>query len=591
MSFPEHEIYWLYRHHTEYFAEPSRIISAFSPGQVKTGLREVEAAAEAGCTAVGFLLYEAAGAFDPAMQTHPAPESIPLMWFAVYDTPPAAVNVEDSKDIPCCHDWRPVLSQAEYELRFNLAREYIGQGDIYQVNLTFPFRAEMSTDDFRELFFRVAEYQVSDYRCYIRTPFLHIASLSPELFFSRDGARVTCRPMKGTAPRGRWLAEDTRMAEFLRASEKERAENLMIVDLVRNDLGRVAATGTVEVPELFSVERYQTLWQMTSTVTADIGDTPTWKLLNALFPCGSVTGAPKIRAMEIIRELEQGPRGVYCGALGRIGPGRQAVFSVPIRTLTLNPISGEATYHVGSGVTWDAVADGEYQECSLKIRVLTVSPKKFSLLETMRWNGRYFPFLAMHLRRLRASAVYFGFPEVEEDSLCRRLEKALEGHPPARVRLVYTPEGTVSWEVQEWVPWPSRVMLALAKAPVEESEDRYLFHKTTCRDTYRKALEHVPEGTHDAVLWNSRGHITETTRANIAVRFGTRWYPPPVEDGLLPGIMRERLLTSGFLHERSITVEELYQADELMVFNSVRGCGRAVMLEYSGESCCPPRAV
>ena len=579
MSCQDSEIYWLFQDRMERFTCPRHVISAFSVAEVIPAIQEVESEAESGRVAIGFMLYEAAPAFDSAMRTFPAPAGLPLLWFAVFD----ALNVQVDQlppppPFPEETEWTSALSREDYERRFNRARDYIGQGDIYQVNLTFPFHASLSPEAFRDLFFAAAARQVSDYRCYMRTPSLHVASLSPELFFERDGHRVTCRPMKGTVRRGRWPEEDLRVAEQLRRSAKEQAENLMIVDLLRNDLGRVARTGTVDVPSLFTVERYQTLWQMTSTVTADVGDVPLWRLLQALFPCGSVTGAPKIRSMEIIRELEVGPRGVYCGAIGRVGPGCRALFSVPIRTLTLDPASGRAAYHVGSGVTWDAAPGGEFEECQLKTRVLCTPSEAFELVETMRWNGRYFPLLAGHLRRMAASAAYFDFTPPAWDEIIKALEVVLAGMGPARVRLVLAAAGCYRWEIAELPRWPEPVTLALASTPINEN-DLFLFHKTTRRKTYHRAWERISPGTDDVVLWNSQGRITETTVANIAVRRGKQWFTPPLEDGLLPGVMRQRLLEIGFLSEGSVTREAFRVADEIMVFNSVRGIGRAVLRE------------
>lgn len=584
MSSPDYEICWLFRDRTEYYRDPVSLITASVPEEVFPALQMVESAAEAGHVVIGFVLYEAATAFDPALRTHPASPGLPLLWFAVFDSRTAAPGIPPASGTAPFHaTWIPAFSRQMYEERFVRAREYIGQGDIYQVNLTFPLHASMTPDAFRTLFFAAAGQQVSDYRCYLRTPFLHIACLSPERFFSWDNGRVICRPMKGTAPRGRWPEEDCRQADQLLRSTKEQAENLMIVDLIRNDLGRVARTGTVDVPHLFTVERYQTLWQMTSTVTAETGETPLWKLFQALFPCGSVTGAPKIRAMEIIRELEIGPRGVYCGAIGRVGPGRRALFSVPIRTLTLDPGAGTAAYFTGSGVTWDAAPRGEYDECLLKTRVLFFPSEPFDLLETMRWNGRYFPLLSGHLQRLRGSAMYFGFSLPDLDAIREQLEAALRGHGPSRVRLICSAEGFVRWDIAELPRWPEPVALVPALHPVDERDPR-LFHKTTRREVYRRALEQAPPGADDVLLWNTRGLVTETTSANVAVRWKRQWYTPPLEDGLLPGVMRRRLLETGFLREQHISVEALQTADEMLVFNSVRGLGRSVIRDLGGPA-------
>ncbi|HUH13355.1 MAG TPA: bifunctional anthranilate synthase component I family protein/class IV aminotransferase, partial [Longimicrobiales bacterium] len=403
-------------------------------------------------------------------------------------------------------------------------------------------------------------------------------SASPELFFrTRDGV-IEARPMKGTRARGRWPAEDRALADALLASEKERAENLMIVDLLRSDLGRVARTGSVEVPRLLEVERYRTVHQMTSTIRARLrpGTTLT-ELFTALFPCGSVTGAPKISTMELIAALEESPREVYCGAIGLAGPEGEATFSVPIRTAWIDHGRGAAEYGVGSAITWDSGADAEHAELLAKAAVLEERWPRFALLETMRMEEGRVRRLERHLARLAASADYFGFP-FPAAGVHGALEALGRRHPtaPRRVRLTLGRDGEFDLEdealarVGTSAPGPpgppaSLPEVALAQRPVH-SRDRFLYHKTTHRAPYEAARA----GRFDAVLWNERAEATEMTLGNLVVELAGRRVTPPLDAGLLPGCFRAELLERGEAEEAVVTLEALRAAPRLWRINSVR---------------------
>ncbi|HEX2781833.1 MAG TPA: chorismate-binding protein, partial [Gemmatimonadaceae bacterium] len=380
-------------------------------------------------------------------------------------------------------------------------------------------------------------------------------------------------PMKGTARRGRWLAEDDAAAQALAESEKERAENVMIVDLLRNDLGRIARTGTVRVRDLFRVERHPTVLQMTSVVEAELAPrTSLADIFAALFPCGSVTGAPKIAAMEMIARLEDAPRGAYCGALGYVAPGGDATFSVAIRTAWLDRASGVTEYGVGGGITWDSTTAAEYDEVRAKSAVLTAAPAEpFELIETMRLDAGGYARRERHLSRVLESAKYFGFAADRAG-----IERALDAHAaqvserPRRVRLLVARDGAVRVEdraLDERSLAP-RVM-ALAASPVS-SDDPFLFHKTTRREAYERHRAEHPDAF-DVLLWNEAGELTEFTIGNVVLRLdGTDWTPSR-ECGLLAGCCRAELLERGEIAERRLTRSDLARAEKVWLINSLRG--------------------
>ncbi|GMV99036.1 MAG: aminodeoxychorismate synthase, component I [Candidatus Hydrogenedentota bacterium] len=554
------------------YHSPVSIFRADSTGDVLPLLTEVGLAVEGGLHAVGFISYEASPAFDSALMCHP-PIGFPLAWFALFEGP-----AKDSRD-DCEYSvgsWQTLVDRESYNESISALRNRIAAGDTYQVNHTFPLEASFKGDPL-PWFKTVAQAQESNHAAFIDTGRFQIASFSPELFFRLENGILTTRPMKGTRPRGRWPEEDERMARDLAESEKDRAENVMIVDLLRSDMGRISESGSVEVKSLFDVERYPTVWQMTSTIqsrtTASVPE-----IFRALFPSGSVTGAPKVETMKIIREHEMYPRGVYCGAIGRWLPGGFAEFSVAIRTAVIDSEKGIARYSVGSGITWDSSADAEYDECLQKAKALTQPPMRASLLETLAFNGR-FSYLDEHLDRMARSANYFGFT-FDPQRIQTTLENARIGANPARVRLILSPEGAPSLEWETLTPLPAILRVALAPVPVD-SRDRMLFHKTTDRDLYTTA-RNARADYDDAILWNERGEVTESTMANIVVQIDGKKYTPAVECGLLPGIFRAMILKAGVVSERAIHVDELRRAQGIWLVNSVRGWMTAT-LETPGQ--------
>ncbi|MCH7910073.1 MAG: aminodeoxychorismate synthase component I, partial [Candidatus Hydrogenedentes bacterium] len=523
------------------------------------------AAVASGHHAAGFLAYEAAPAFDPAMVTHP-PGTFPVLWFGIYERVSVLDDsVSSSGGAYTLGDWSAAVSKHEYVSALAEIRERIAAGETYQVNYTYPIRASFHGDSVA-WFQDMAAAQQADFTAYLDLGRHKILSASPELFFRLDGNELRCRPMKGTCARGLWYEDDCDRATALRVSEKERAENLMIVDLLRNDMGRVSTPGSIRVEELFNLERYPTVWQMTSSIVSHT-DASLPEIFAALFPSGSVTGAPKIQTMGIIRTLENGPRNVYCGTIGWWDPCRQAEFNVAIRTATVDTQTHEACYPVGGGITWDSVAENEYAESRLKMAVLSYRTEPFELLETLLWDGEYF-LLDRHLRRLRESAIYFGF-SIDADAIARALrEKARQfGTAATRVRLLVSRKGFVQIESEVVTPWSPR-RIGLADRPVD-SGDPFLYHKTTRRSLYESHRASRPE-LDDVILWNRNGELTESTLANLVVELDGRLLTPPVSCGLLPGVMRGLLLDEGEIEEGIVTKADLARAGSVRLVNSVR---------------------
>jgi para-aminobenzoate synthetase/4-amino-4-deoxychorismate lyase len=547
------------------------VVQALSLAQVTPALEWAEeAVSQDGLYAAGFIAYEAAPAFDDTLVVL-GDNEFPLLWFGLYEDVeeielPGSAAVADFDRMV----WQPSVEKLEFGRALARIKCLIRSGDTYQVNYTYRLKAECA-GDLWSFFLRLVAAQDAPYGAFVDTDDWVVCSASPELFFHLEGTHIECRPMKGTATRGRTEAGDLARAQALQTSPKEQAENLMIVDMVRNDLGRVAQTGSVQVARLFEVERYPTLWQMTSTVEArtQVGLA---EIFQALFPPASVTGAPKVRTMQIIAGLEPLPRRLYTGTVGFFAPGRRAQFNVAIRTLLANRRTGWAEYGVGSGITWDSEPEAEWQECQAKAGILSAPVLAFSLLETLRWTPEegYF-LLELHLERLRESARYFGF-NIELPALRQELQRLTSklGRAPQIIRLLATKEGRVSLEpaaLAEANAKPQRV--ALARSPVDSS-DPFLYHKTTNRRVYEAARTACP-GFDDVLLYNGKGEITESTIANVALEINGKLCTPPVSCGLLAGTLRARLLQQDQLTERPILVEEALRNRCVFLMNSVRG--------------------
>lgn len=561
-----------------HFARPVSVVVADRLPDVLPALRQVQQCVDTeGLYAAGFIAYEASPAFDSALVAKP-PDGFPLVWFGLYrdyrlTQLPAVASA--SPTLP----WQSSISQGTYADAIARIKRYISAGDTYQVNFSYRLQAPFSGDPWR-LFLCMSAAQQGGFPAYVNTDRWTIASASPELFFRLAGTAIESRPMKGTAARGLWSAQDRASRDAMLASEKERAENLMIVDMVRNDLGRIAAIGTVTVPSLFDAERYPTVWQMTSTVRAST-KARLVEILTAMFPGASVTGAPKARTTAIIAELEQEPRHIYTGAIGYFAPGRRAQFNVAIRTLLLDRHAGTAEYGVGGGITWDSTPQGEYEECRTKARVLvSKAPPPFSLLESMLWRPqRGYALKREHLGRLMESAEYFG-TRLDKDKVRDALCACADALPPQhhKVRLLVSQAGDVTVEAQVLETRrersPRRVWFA--QDPVDSSNP-FLYHKTTRRGVYARALASRP-GYDEVILFNERGEITEFTSANLAAEIEGELATPPVRCGLLPGTYRARMLACGRLRERVLYRDDVIGSDGVYSMNSVRGLRRVELV-------------
>jgi para-aminobenzoate synthetase / 4-amino-4-deoxychorismate lyase len=478
-------------------------------------------------------------------------------------------------------------------------RDYIEAGDTYQVNYTYRIRFD-AFGPVCALYARLRARQPVPYGALVGLPDGRaVLSLSPELFVRHDAGRLLARPMKGTAPAAADDLVNAVRAQHLAADPKNRAENVMIVDLLRNDLGRIARTGSVGVPALFEVKRYSSVLQMTSTVQAQLAPgTSLQAIFAALYPCGSITGAPKRRTMEIIRELEPAARGVYTGAIGWIDPPPGGGFgtlhgarfgdfclSVPIRTLTLQPEQNGVRHGelgVGAGIVHDSDAGAEYAECRLKAEFLTGLTNDFEIFETIhatRADGcRH---LERHLARLGASAAYFGhrFDAALARAAAQEACAALPDDGPHRVRLALRTDGDIVVQTGALAPLNEPVTLLLADEATH-AHDVFLRHKTSIRSRYDAAWRAAEsEGAFDTLFFNERGELTEGGRSNVFVRIAGRWYTPPLSAGVLPGVMRGVLLDDPAWDaiECPLTRESLAHAQEIVVCNALRGVLRAVL--------------
>lgn len=553
------------------FDGPREILEARTPEEVLPVLGEVERRVdEGGLFAAGYVAYEAAAGFDPALETREQ-SRWPLVAFGLYDEPAVRRDVgraEASSEWP--EEWVIDVDESDYRRNIRRIRKQIALGNTYQVNYTIRARAARIPDPF-DLFRRMGAD--APYAAYVESEHYAIASASPELFFRQDGEQLVSRPMKGTARRGLTLEDDRAIRDRLEASAKDRAENIMIADMIRNDIGRIARTGSVAARDLFSVERYPTVWQMTSTVAAE-SDAGVAEIFRALFPCASVTGAPKVSSMALIARLETSERHVYTGAIGYLAPRRQAQFSVAIRTAFVDRERREAVYGIGGGIVWNSKAGDEYEECLSKARILRRRPsrKQFELLETLRWTPEegYF-LLEKHLDRLRRSAEYFDFPFDEtrvRQALDEQVSRRVEGRQ--RVRLLLADDGEVRTSAAA-APAASNEtsVVRLAPWPIDAA-DPFLYHKTSWRDVYQRALGEVAD-CDDVLLWNADGYVTESTVANVLFRDDGRLCTPPAIHGLLAGTYRQWLLDQGLIVERPLHLSNLVDGVEVVLINSVRG--------------------
>ncbi|MGP5035436.1 aminodeoxychorismate synthase component I [Brachybacterium alimentarium] len=586
------------------FSDVEREIVAHRPVEVLPALAEVRRAVDAGWWAYGMVTYEAAAGLDPVAAVQEPLPDLPLLWFGLSRAPDEDPSFPTDLGSYRVGSWTMPWTRERHAQKVARVQEAIAEGETYQVNLTTRLDGRIEGDllaCYRDLI----GAQHSAFGAHLDLGRWAVLSASPEQFLDRRGEELSSVPMKGTALRGATPAEDAQRRAALLRSEKERAENVMIVDLIRNDLARIARPGTVDVPHLLRADAYPTVWQLTSTVTADQRPGVTLEeRFGAMFPCGSITGAPKLSTMALIAELETAPRGVYCGTIGWLAPSRTAAdgtelpaeerFSVAIRTILVDRQDCSATYGVGGGITWASTAAGEWDELAAKTRVLDglrgvggvhlpPDPEDFGLLETLAVERGAPRHLEEHLDRLQASAEELA---ITLDRACAR-QTVLAQIPDlvgedgtAILRLRLALDGTLTLTTRALdAPQPGPVRLVLDTVPIDPSSPA-VRHKTTDREHLTAALARARDregAADDVVLVGPTGLVTETSIATLMVRLDGRWCTPPLEDGCLPGIGRRLALERGEAALRSITAAELAAADEIAVVSSVRGWRPAVL--------------
>lgn len=555
--------------------DPLAVSNIADVPEVRGLLNGIEQQQQNGNYVIAYLCYEAGAAFG--LPTHEPWGRVPLGWMAAY-APESVLELDPG----CLRPASRAPDMASVQVRLDVTKDHytgaiaaikelIASGDTYQVNYTCRAGYRYG-GDVLDYFLAMVRSHPVPYAAYINLGESQILSMSPELFLRRRGQTLLSKPMKGTRPRGRTTAEDEEFVEDLTSALKDRAENLMIVDMVRNDLGRIAMIGSVEVPRLFTAEKYRTVWQMTTDVTGTVADDARLSdTFAATFPGASITGAPKHRTMEIIKELEPQQRGVYCGALGLFEPSGDFTLNLPIRTL----VHTDGDYHlgIGAGIVWDSDPDAEYEETLLKSHfALRVLPE-LSLWETLLLDaeGRY-ALLEEHLARMAGSAEYFGIG-FSAAGARGSLEQFAQGADGACVvRMELSQDGEISLASREVPAAPERPVRVLVSSEQASADDRLLYHKTSLRELYTRTREAATaQGYFEVIFTNTDGHVTEGTITNLFIRCGEQWMTPPVADGLLPGTWRGQYIGQVGAIEKSLRVGELLEADQVVVGNSVRG--------------------
>ena len=533
--------------------------------EVKPLLDELEAYQNEGYYAVGYVSYEAAPAFETKFQVIDGPlMSEYLLYFTVHET-------VQTEPIPLTYDpitlpksWQELTTAEEYKAAIEHIHHHIRQGDTYQVNYTVQLQQNLTADPFA-IYNRLVVEQNAHYNAFIQHDDVSIISISPELFFKKDGDRLTTRPMKGTTNRGLTSESDLKQAQWLAQDQKNRSENMMIVDLLRNDMNRISKIGSEDVKSLCQVEQYSTVWQMTSTIeTQLLPNSSLSDVFQALFPCGSITGAPKIATMEIIKKVEKQPRGVYCGAIGILVPQGPSIFNVAIRTLQME--GTKAIYGVGGGITWDSNWEAEYEETKQKAAVLYRQNPKFDLISTGRIHQGKLLFLEEHIKRLQESSRYFDYPFNAEKAhnqataLCQSLDLDTD----YRLKMSLKKDGELKFEHSQLTNLSDDFCQARLVEQRHPLDSPYTFFKTSYRP-------HLSIELHEQIYYNHEGQLLETSIGNIVLKIEDQLYTPPVHLGLLNGIYRQSLIAENKLKEKVLTVKDLKQAQAIYGCNAVRG--------------------
>lgn len=553
------------------FCQPVKIIQTHHLHEIIDCFKALQQALQQGYYIAGYLAYEAAPALTPYLVTHHK-GAMPLLWFGVFNKIEETIPTEPLLNHELLN-WQIDTSLQVYQQAIQTIRDEIGQGNVYQVNYTVRLDTEISPDSCYALYQTIRQAQQSKYSAYLNMGRFQLLSASPELFFHWQNGTITTKPMKGTIGRGKTEAEDNINRRLLKHSTKDQAENLMIVDLLRNDLSKIADLNSIKVPKLFTVETYPTVLQMTSTITAKTKPEITLlDIFKALFPCGSITGAPKASAMNIIKELETSPREAYCGAIGFVTPDQQAIFNVPIRTIQVDTQQQTATYGVGGGITWGSSDKNEYQEILTKAKVLTHTEKTFQLLESLLLiNGQYL-LLAQHIKRLKSSARYFNF-NFSYQNIKKALQQLAINYTLGtyKVRLLLNQQGKTSIEADA-INLTAEPLFASWSATKMDSNNTLLYHKTTHRT-------HYPQITIDCenLLTNERHEVTEFVNGNLVILLNGQWLTPAIQSGLLAGTMRQWLLSNNYIQERTVSKQDVQQASDIYFINSVRGIRKVIL--------------
>lgn len=547
------------------FTKPIKELKTRDIDQVETLLKEVETYQEAGFYAVGYVSYEAAPAFEKKFAVHPAPlMGEYLLYFTIHEEVETLPFPEDYEAVDLPANWKEEVEAPAYQQAIKTIHHHIRQGDTYQVNYTVQLSQELEADPLA-IYNRLVVEQKAHYNAFIQHDDVSILSISPELFFKQDDQLLTTRPMKGTTRRGLTNQADLQEAAWLEADPKNRAENMMIVDLLRNDMNRISEIGSEQVTHLCQVEQYSTVWQMTSTIESRLRpEVDLVQTFQALFPCGSITGAPKISTMEIIQKTEKAPRGVYCGTIGILLPKGKRIFNVAIRTLQMQ--GSKAIYGVGGGITWDSKWEGEYQETKQKSAVLYRQEPRFDLLTTGRIQQGELTFIEQHLNRLKEASRYFGFP-YEEQKLLKDLQEELAHVDPNldyRCRIALQKNGSFQLTITELSDLPASYLQAQLTEQKLDLARPFTYFKTSQRN-------HLAAKDHEQIFYLPDGSLLETTIGNLVLEIKGQLYTPPAHLPLLDGIYRRYLLETQQVEEKLLTLKDLREADRIYACNALRG--------------------
>ena len=547
------------------FTQPIKELKTRDLAEVADLLAQVERYQEQGYYVVGYVSYEAAPAFEEKLAVHKTPLLAEyLLYFTVHDKVETSSIPLTYEEIDLPSRWQEETSAENYEEAIAQIHHHLRQGDTYQVNYTVQLKQDLSANPF-VIYNRMVVEQEAGYNAYVEHDEMAVISMSPELFFEQNDRELTTRPMKGTTQRGVTDQEDLAQASWLEQDPKNRSENMMIVDLLRNDMNRISEVGSEHVERLCQVEQYSTVWQMTSTIKSQLRpDVDLVAIFRSLFPCGSITGAPKIATMEIIKDLELQPRGVYCGTIGLLLPNGRRIFNVAIRTIQLH--KGQAIYGVGGGITWDSTWESEYREVHQKAAVLYRKQARFKLISTGRVSQKSLLFEDQHLERLTKASRYFAYP-LDPKKLRQKIEEecqVCDVNQDYRLRIGLSKSGEI--ELSRQILTPLSPSFCQAKVCLQEADlqQAFTYFKTTHRP-------HLSLGKQESIYHNAAGELLETSIGNLVLKIAGKLYTPPIRLGILPGIYRQHLLERGLVEEKVLTLKDLAQAEAIYGCNAVRG--------------------